>query len=195
MLIDWYWYSNWTVVMMNKLPYHSPQNCYSNVGFVWWKSIFVLLPKCQCIIMNSKGAFKFACFEFAKNAQACLRRFCRITYRSFESLSRSYPIPLRDNPVWNGGRNLEFRNIWSESVTALPVLTWNCNRLNALCVKRNVNNCIYIYIYIYIYTNKHVSRDTWIITKLPVQNSVRMVQLGRVATLFGTQLLNFKGSS
>ena len=54
----------------------------------------MLLPKSQCIIMTSKGPFKFACFEFAKNAQACLIHCCRISYRCFESLSRSYPVPL-----------------------------------------------------------------------------------------------------
>ena len=50
---------------MNRLSYHSAQNSYSNVGFLV-KSTFVLLRKCQCIIMTSKEAFKFACFKFCK---------------------------------------------------------------------------------------------------------------------------------
>jgi hypothetical protein len=59
----------------------------------------VLLPKCQYIIMNSKAAFKFTCFEFFKVCTGLFETFLSNIMQKFcifeqELSSDTYGITL-----------------------------------------------------------------------------------------------------
>jgi len=123
--------------------------------------------------------------KYAIYAFACLDRFCRISHRSFEPLSRSDPLHLRYHPENNWGENLGFRSVWPGAVAALPLLKRNIKCRSAMwIVTKDWKKKIYIYIYLYSIGEAHGVSWRRLYT-------VQSLKYNRDAQLHWTQLQHF----